>query len=206
MCGQLPECQLADLPLPSDLSSCDSHEVVSSTAANRPGVATHNKTETQSPAEDKCVDSLPVVSIPAKRESVEEAGQYRRDGEVAKLGTRGSEGRGDEVGMCRGGGRRFEVLEIEDGGSGESKLNDTSEDDEFGCYGDIVIRGGDRCSESLTYVATLEFIIGESLGVVKHHWRTLIVTSLAWGLLDVTLYGTGSFKSRITEAYSGKHR
>ena len=33
--------------------------------------------------------------------------------------------------------------------------------------------------------------------VIKQHYRTLIGTTMSWFLLDVTFYGTGSFKSII---------
>jgi len=38
---------------------------------------------------------------------------------------------------------------------------------------------------------------GNSVRVMKTHWRELIGTTMTWFLLDITFYGTGSFKTRI---------
>jgi len=39
--------------------------------------------------------------------------------------------------------------------------------------------------------------VRHSTGIIKTHWRELIGTTMTWFLLDITFYGTGSFKTRI---------
>merc|ERR1719491_41243 len=37
-------------------------------------------------------------------------------------------------------------------------------------------------------------------GIIKKYWRPMIGTTMTWLLLDITFYGTGSFKHRISGA------
>lgn len=39
-----------------------------------------------------------------------------------------------------------------------------------------------------------------SVGIIKKYWHPLVGTTMTWLLLDITFYGTGSFKHRISAA------
>lgn len=47
---------------------------------------------------------------------------------------------------------------------------------------------------------TLAKHVSIAFGILKKHWHPMVGTTMTWLLLDVTFYGTGSFKHRISGA------
>jgi PHS family inorganic phosphate transporter-like MFS transporter len=54
--------------------------------------------------------------------------------------------------------------------------------------------GNEAAEERLT----LSQKLSASLGHIKAYWHPLVGTTMTWLILDITFYGTGSFKSRIS--------